>query len=265
MGEMRLDDKIALITGAGGGLGGATASRLAAAGAHVIVHDINAEAAQSRVDAIVAAGGKADLVVADLLDDAQLEGLIPTVLERFGGVHVLVNNAGVVKFGLTENLTLADWDRVMNVNLRAVFALSHAAGLWMMDNGGGSIVNISSIAGHMANPQNIPYAVSKAAVRSLAQQIAVEWGDRGVRANAVSPGLTSWHMNDVTPNLEVKAKQAQLVPMKRVADPDEIADAVLFLASPASSFVNGQTLLVDGAYGASLMSQLPRPERLVPQ
>jgi NAD(P)-dependent dehydrogenase (short-subunit alcohol dehydrogenase family) len=152
----------------------------------------------------------------------------------------------------------------MNVNVRAPFLLSQAFGrLLLAESRQGAIVNIGSIGGRTANPQNIPYGVSKTAILGLTQQLAVEWGPFGIRVNAVNPGLTTWHMRALEPNWEVKRRQTEIVPLRRLAEPEDIGAAVAFLASDAARCITGVMIDVDGGYLLSLMTQLPRPERFL--
>ena len=256
--------KVALITGAGGLLGRAQAIQFAKRGASLVLIDSNPEslAATGRVLESLGPTAKVALMRRDLLSDETTLAVVPEVLEEFGALDVLVNNAGVVKFGRLETLEVEDWDRVMALNLRVPFLLSQSLGRHAISvRRPAVIVNITSIAAHTATPQNAVYGVSKSALLALTRQIAVEWGPHLVRCNSVSPGVTNSHMVGVTPNAGIKDRQAQLVPLKRVGTASDVASAVVFLASDDAGYINGEDLVIDGGYLHSLMATLPRPER----
>lgn len=256
----RFDGRVAVVTGAAGGIGTAIAQEFASGGARLVLVDVD----QERLDQLTSAlpEGAATLPMAlDLTADDASDKVISAARSAFGSVDVLVNNAGITRFGRVENFSHQDWDDVMNINLRAPFLLSQALGRIMLNDGhGGSIVNIGSIGGRTANPQNIPYGVSKTAILGLTQQMAVEWGPFGIRVNAVNPGLTTWHMRGLEPDWEVKRQQAEVVPLKRLAEPSDIAGVVAFLCSEAARCITGVMIDVDGGYLLSLLTQLPRPK-----
>ena len=265
MSSGRFDGRVAVVTGAAGGMGTAIALELGAGGAKLALVDLE----QERLDAAVAAlpeGTETITLALDITDDNAPSEVADAARDAFGRVDILVNNAGIARFGRAERYVAQDWDDVMDVNLRAPFLLSQAVGRLMLEDcQGGSIVNIGSIGGRTANPQNVPYGVSKAAILGLTQQLAVEWGPYGIRVNAVNPGLTTWHMRALEPDWEVKRKQTELVPLKRLAEPSDIAGVVGFLCSEAARCITGVMIDVDGGYLLSLLSQLPRPERLLQQ
>ncbi len=258
---MQLEGKVALVTGAGGHLGSVIAGLMAEDGAHVALLDINSAATSDLKRDLTAMGHRSMSLSADLTDDDQLRSAVERVLQEFGRIDILVNNAAVAGFAPLEDIRLTDWDFIMSVNLRAVFSLSQLVGRAMIAQGGGVIVNVASIAGHMASPENVAYGVSKAGVRALTEQIAVEWGPRNIRCNAVSPGQTNWFMTGTIGDADLKERQAQRIPLRRVGSPEDFAEVVLFLASSRARYVNGVTILVDGGYAPSLLAQQPRPRQ----
>lgn len=265
MGSGRFEGRVAIVTGAAGGMGTAISQELAVDGAKLVLVDLE----QERLDETLATlpeGTETRALALDLTGDDAPGEVADAARAAFGRVDILVNNAGIARFGRAERYAPQDWDDVMNVNLRAPFLLSQAVGRQMLEDGqGGAIVNIGSIGGRTANPQNVPYGVSKTAILGLTQQLAVEWGPFGIRVNAVNPGLTTWHMRALEPDWEVKRKQTELVPLKRLTEPSDIAGVVAFLCSEAARCITGVMIDVDGGFLLSLMSQLPRPERLLQQ
>lgn len=250
-----------VVTGAAGGLGGGIAREFAGGGAHLVLVDRD----EQRLADVIQELGVEEPPLAislDLTAESAHERVVGDASKRFERIDVLVNDAGITRFGNAQDYSPRDWDDVMNINLRAAFLLSQAVGRSMLAQGRpGVIINIGSIAGRTANPQNLPYGVSKAALLALTQQLAVEWGPFGIRVNAVNPGLTSWHMRGIEPDWDVKEQQRQLVPLRRLVEPDDIGRAVAFLASDAARCITGVALDVDGGYLLSLMAALPRPER----
>jgi NAD(P)-dependent dehydrogenase (short-subunit alcohol dehydrogenase family) len=176
------------------------------------------------------------------------------VLERFGRIDVLVNSAGILRRARLEECTARDWDDVIAVNLRGTFLMCRAVGRAMLERGGGTIVNIASLAGHVPSTGRAAYSVSKAGVRSLTELIAVEWGPRGIRCNSVSPGHTERGMGGAALGEETNTRTGSAIPLRRVAATAEIAEAVLYLASDQSAFVNGVSLVVDGGAVVSTLA-----------
>ena len=230
----------AVVTGAARGLGAAISARLAVDGIDVVRLDV--------VDGF-------DVVTCDVADHEAVR----RVADGVGPVDVLVNNAGIWRFGPLETADPADIARVMAVNFGGTFNCTQAFGRSMLDRGG-AIVNIVSIAAHSPNPQVGAYSPSKQAVLAFTRQTAVEWGPRGVRANAVGPGFFPTEGTaEVYDDEAVRAVRAGAVPLRRLGTPDDVANVVAFLAGPESAYVNGQVIYVDGGITESLMTLIPRP------
>lgn len=245
--------KQAIVTGAGQGIGAAVAEALAGAGYRVGVLDRAAEAAE----AVAASLPEAVALTADISDEASARA----ALERFGDApDVLVNNAGIVRFGPLAELTVEDWRAVVDVNLTGCFVMARAAALGMIAKGSGAIVNVTSMNGVAPGPNAGAYGASKAGVALLTQQMALEWGPHGVRVNAVAPGLIDAGMSaPIYADAEIRRARESKVPLGRLGRAEDIAKAVLFLASDDASYVTGQNLLVDGGVTMGIIGQLPRP------
>ena len=249
--ELRLDGKVAIVTGAGQGLGEAIAKTLAAAGARVAVNDLNPDRAQRVVWAIEANGDQAIPIVADISNKFQCVHLVETTRAEWGRVDILVNNAGIEPVSSILKMDEWDWDRCIDVNLKGTFLMSQLCGRVMADeNGkdGGAIVNISSIAG-VETPllHRAAYCASKAGIVGFARECAREFAQYGIRVNTVVPGVFATPMTEkARQNPEMMAKWKREIPMERLGDPDEVAQTVLFLCSDASSYMTGSTITVDG-------------------
>lgn len=241
-----LEGRTALVTGGAQGIGAAIAKGLSDAGARVFVCDLDAGVGKATAEEL-----GAEFVAADVTDSTSIDAAVGHVVQTAGSLDVAVNNAGIVHNHPSEDLSDEDWRRVMSVNLDGVFYSCRAEGKRMLAQGSGSIINTGSMSGHIANrpqPQSA-YNAAKAAVIHLTKSLAGEWSDRGVRVNSVSPGyvgteLTKRGMN----NEEWRKAWLDGTPMGRVAEPREIAPAVVFLASEAAGFCTGTDLVVDGGY-----------------
>jgi NAD(P)-dependent dehydrogenase (short-subunit alcohol dehydrogenase family) len=241
-----LEGKVAVVTGAGGGLGHEISRLLRSAGAEVVASDLNDGPGQAVAEEV---GG--EFVRTDVTDPDSVRSLMGTVLDAHGRVDVMVNNAGIAHNVPSEEATDEDWRRVVSVNLDGVFWCCREAGKAMLDQGSGSIVNIASMSGMVSNyPQpQAAYNAAKAGVIVLTKSLAGEWAQRGVRVNSVSPGYIRTNMTaGGIANEEWYQVWLEKTPMGRVAEPREIAPAVLYLASDASSFATGTNLVVDGGY-----------------
>ncbi len=250
---MRLAGKIALITGAGSGIGRATAELFAQEGAGVAVADYDEAAAQATCAAICAAGGRAIAIRVDVAQPEQVDAMIAATVQAFGGLDILFNNAAVLIFGSVLDTTWADWQRVMSVNLNGVFLCCKAAIPHLRARGGGSIINMSSSTGaHDGNGNAIAYVTSKGGVTLLTRCLAIDHAADHIRVNAIAPGPTDTPMlrRNMTPE-EIDAF-AKTFPAQRLGQPQEIAAAALFLASDEASFVTGSILAVDGGQTAQV-------------
>lgn len=248
-----LSGKVALVTGAGGGIGSSIAVTLANAGADIAVADSNAANAERTAFDVKATGRRAAALSVDVRDPDSVTAMTDEAVEQLGEIDILVNGAGIAFNKPSEDLTPEEWLRVIDVNLNGVFWCSQAIGRRMLARQSGSIVNIASMSGVIANkpqPQS-HYNTSKAGVIMLTQSLAAEWADRGVRVNAVSPGYIGTEMTKLGMNTpEWKKTWLEMTPMARVGEPVEIANAVWYLASEAASFATGSNLIVDGGYTA---------------
>ena len=245
-----LDGRIALVTGASRGIGEAIARLLAAHGAEVIVSSRRAEGCQVVADAITADGGKAHVMTCHAGDIEDMERLVGDIDSQFGRLDILVNNAAANPFfGHVLDTPLAAIDKTIEVNLRGDFYMSILAGKLMKKNGGGAIVNTASINGVRPGQFQSIYSVTKAAVINTTQAFAKECAPLGIRVNAVLPGLTETKFaSALTQNEDLLERFLPLIPMRRVADPSEIAPAVLYLVSDGASYTTGSCITVDGGY-----------------
>ena len=237
--------QVVAITGATRGIGYALAEAFAKAGASVAVCGTHEEAVQDAVKRLQVFSNKIWGMRADISQEADCENFIENTVKELGGLDVLVNNAGITKDGLTVRMSQADWDAVINVNLTGTFLMSKAALKVMFKKRRGNIVNISSVIGQMGNAGQANYAASKAGIIGLTKSLAKEFGSRGVRVNAVAPGFVRTAMTDALSE-EMKEKALQAVALKRFAEPQDIAKAVMFLASQDAAYITGHVLAVNG-------------------
>ena len=251
-----LDGRVAIVTGGGGGIGGATARTLASEGARVAVVDIDEAAAGRTAAAIEEAGGTAAVIPLDLSDEPSIEAAVEEIAETFGRIDVLHNNAALTDSDfLSRDTTVTEldievWDRTLNVNLRSQMLMSKHVVARMVATGGGSIINMSSGAAQRADRTRIAYGVSKAGVHALTMYTATSHGKDGVRVNTIVPGLiiTDAVKAHLTPKILESLGSATLTPY--VGDPQDVADLVLFLASDKSRYITGQSFTIDGGMSA---------------
>lgn len=257
-GWLGLRGRLCVVTGAAGGLGRAVAAGFAQAGARLVLLDRDQAACE---DAARALGGADALAIAcDISDPETVAAAAAHALRDAGPCDVLVNNAGLLRPGPLASVSLADWNALMAVNVTGYLLCAQAFGAQMLQKGKGAIVHTASIASRFPQPFSGAYSVSKAGVVMLSQQIAVEWGPQGIRSNVVSPGLVRTPMSEAFYQAPgVAERRAAMVPVGRVAGPDDMADVVLFLASDRARYVNGEDICVDGGVGRTLMGLIPRP------
>ena len=238
-----LQGQVALVTGASRGIGRAIAAALAVRGATVIGTATTDAGATAIGETLAARAGRG--IVLDVNDGAALDAAVEAIVKRHAGLHILVNNAGIARDGLAMRMKDADWDAVLDTNLKAVFRASRAVMRTMMKQRYGRIVNITSVVGASGNPGQANYAAAKAGVAGMTRALAREMGSRGVTVNCVAPGFIATDMTDGLTDAQKAALLAQ-IPVGRLGTPQEIADAVLFLASPTAGYITGTELHVNG-------------------
>lgn len=246
-----LEGKRAIVTGAGGGIGAASAIALAAEGAAVAVVDISTEGAAATAQRIEAAGGRAAAITADVSDAADCERIVREVVDVFGGLDILHNNAGIIRRADAIGTTVEEWDRVMAVNVRSIFLMCKFAVPVMAAAGSGSIINTGSGWGLKGGGNALSYCASKGAVVNMTRALAIDHGPAGIRVNSVNPGDTDTGMlrseaQQLGENEDAFLAESADRPLRRMGKPSEIAAAVVWLASDAASFVTGSALVVDG-------------------
>jgi NAD(P)-dependent dehydrogenase (short-subunit alcohol dehydrogenase family) len=262
---MRLEDKAALVTGGASGIGRASALVFAREGASVVVSDVNLAGSEETVQEIKAGGGNAIAIAGDVSDTSDAKRMVESTVEAYGSIDVVLNSAGVISDtailgdAVPEDRferTAALYDRVLEVNLRGTYLICWLAIQQMRENGGGSIINISSINGVVGAPIGLgsgfdPYVPSKGGVVQLTKNLAIQYGRDSIRVNCICPGHVRTNLiRSITDNPQITERLEERYPLGRFAEPEEIAHAALFLASDESSFVTGAPLLVDGGYTA---------------
>jgi 3-oxoacyl-[acyl-carrier protein] reductase len=249
---MRLQDKVALVTGAGSGIGQATALRFGAEGAAVLATDVDAQGVQQTVQRIRDSGGRAECIVGSVARRGDAQSMIEGALAHFGRLDILINNAGITRDALTLRLkdgeikAMSDeqWDAVLDVNLKGTWIMSQLAAAPMIRQNYGRIVNTASV-GAYGNIGQANYSASKAGVIGLTKTLALEWARFGIRVNCIAPGAVKTRMTDAIPD-KLRDSLVERIPLRRFAEPDEIAAVHLFLVSDESSYITGQVIGVDG-------------------
>ncbi len=255
---LRLAGRVAIVTGAGGGIGRATAVSLAAAGCRVGLIERQASTLAATLAEIEALGQHAITLECDVSDPAAVEAAAASALAALGPCDVLVNNAGLLRPGPLETLPIAQWNALLAVNLTGYFICAQIFGR-QMHGRGGAMVHVASIAAEHATGFGGAYSVAKAGVVMLSRQLAMEWAPHRIRSNCVSPGLIQTPLSQAFYDQPgATERRSAVIPSARIGQPQDIADAVLFLASPRAAYVNGDEIVVDGAFTRNIMSFIPR-------
>ncbi|MBL0730531.1 SDR family NAD(P)-dependent oxidoreductase [Piscinibacter sp. HJYY11] len=243
-----LNDQVVIVTGASQGIGAACAERLSQDGAGIALWDVDDARGQALAASLAAQGRRVHYVHCNVAIKAEVVAAITETLKAFGRITGLVNNAGIFKAADFLDITEADWDAVIDVNLKGAFLVGQAAAREMVKSGGGAIVNMSSVNGVMAIPSIASYNVSKGGINQLTRVMALSLADKGVRVNAVAPGTIATELarNAVLGSEEAKQRIMSRTPMKRLGEPEEIAEVTAFLLSSASSYMTGEIVFVDG-------------------
>ena len=238
-------DRVTVITGASRGIGRSIALAFAAAGAKIVAADVTLEGCQKLVDELAAQGVEGLAVECNVTSKEDAERLVDAAVEKFGRIDVFINNAGITRDGMLMRMKDEDWDAVLNINLRGAFICTRAVAKVMTKQRGGKIINIASIVGQMGNAGQANYCASKAGLIGLTKSNARELAKRSITVNAVAPGFIATAMTDALPE-KVRQELAAQIPLERLGSSDDIANAVLFLASDNSSYITGQVLAVNG-------------------
>ena len=242
---MRLQDKVAIITGAASGMGKAEAIRFGKEGAKVVVADLNIEGAETVAQEINSNGGEALAVKVNVTDNADLENMVKTTMDIYGQIDVVVNNAGIFdKYTNSLETTEQQWDLIFDINLKAIFKITNLVLPDMIERGNGTIVNIASIAGLVAQMGGAAYTASKHAVVGYTKHIAAVYGSKGIKINAIAPGTIR---TPLTADM-LKTRPTDKIPLDRFGNDYEVADLAVFLASDESKFMNGAVVPIDGGY-----------------
>lgn len=247
-------DQVVLVAGASRGIGRALAEGFAQRGAKVVITGREEKTLGETAGALSTGGATVRPIVCDMARKADIDRLVPQVIEQFGRIDTLVNVAGVNRRMPSERLTEEDWDFIVDINLKGPFLLSQAVGKHMLGRGQGAQINIASLNNDRPLLGVMPYAVSKIGMSHMTRSLAMEWGPRGVRVNAIAPGFV---LTDLTKKLWSQPKMQEWgqtnTPLKRLGQPEDMVGAAIFLASPASAWMTGQTLFVDGGFSAGLV------------
>lgn len=242
---MRIKDKVTLITGSGSGIGRETAILFAKEGGKVVVADVNEQAGNEVVETIKNAGGEAFFARLDVSNRAQVKEVVKNIIDKYGKIDVLINNAGIIQDALVVKMTEEQWDRVISINLKGPFNCIQAVVEPMIAKGRGVILNISSIVALYGNVGQANYVATKSGLIGITKTLAKELGKKGIRVNAVAPGFIMTPMTKGMPD-KILEMMTEKTPLKRLGQPIDIANALLFLASDEASYINGVVLSVDG-------------------
>jgi len=246
---MRLNNKVAIITGSGSGIGKAIVRLFSQEGAKVVIAEISEENGKKVMEEIRDNGGTAVFVKTDVSKSSEIKKMTELCLKEFGGIDVLVNNAGIVKFSPFHEVSEEDWDEVINVNLKSVFLASKSVLPYMLEKGKGKIINIASIAGLVGFENIGPYCASKGGIIALSKEMALEYAKKGININCIAPGVIETAMTrDMLNNSQTRQFLKSSTPYFRLGKSEDIAQAALYLASDESDFVNGEVLVVDGGW-----------------
>ena len=242
---MQLEGQAAIVTGGARGIGREIALLLAREGADIALFDVNAQTLEQTTGELRQLGRRAEGLVVDVTDGEQVEQGVGKVLDKLGRIDILVNNAGITKDGLLIRMDDAQWDRVLDINLKGTFLCTRAVAKHMLKQRSGRIVSIASIVGLIGNPGQANYAASKAGIIGLTKAVAKELASRGITCNAIAPGFIKTEMTDVLSE-QAKQRLQEAIPMGTLGEPRDVAQAALFLVSEAARYITGQVLVVDG-------------------
>jgi NAD(P)-dependent dehydrogenase (short-subunit alcohol dehydrogenase family) len=247
--NFKVVDEIAIVTGGSKGLGRAMALGLAECGAKVVVASRTVSLIEETANEIIKNGGEAIAVPVDVKNPQSIEQMVAQVVDRYGRVDILINNAGIAPMKKTMETDIEDWNDVLNTNLKSAFLVSKAVARSMIRQRRGKIINMGSVLGHMVSGVSMPYCVSKAGIAHMTKALALEWAPYGLNINCIAPGYFETEMTAETREDESHLKFLKFkIPFKRFGKPEEIVGAVLFLASSASDYVTGAVLYIDGGY-----------------
>lgn len=257
---LEMTDRVCVVTGAASGIGAAIAEQACKAGARVALLDRDEASAQAMASQLRETGAQAVAFACDTSSADSVAQAAHAVERELGRCTALVNNAGILRAGSLKDIDIEQWNEVIRINLTGYLLTARAFAAAMQQAGGGSMVHIASIASHHPQTQSGAYSASKAGIRLLSQQIAVEWAEQGIRSNTISPGMIRTKLSApfyAVPGIE--SRRAAMTASRRVGEPIDIANATMFLLSPRSAYVNACDIRVDGGMGAMLMDMVPRP------
>lgn len=255
-----LGGRVCALTGAAGGIGREIALSLAAAGAHVALLDRDEAPCRALADDITRAGGRAVAIACDVSDADSVGRAAASSAEQLGPCRVLINNAATLYAGALLDIDIAQWNRLLSINLNGYLLCGQAFGRQMIAAGGGSMIHVSSISGTLPQPYSGAYSVSKAGVNMLSKLFSLELGEHGVRSNVVAPAVIRTPLSEAFyRDPDILRRRTEIVPTRRIGAPQDIADGVLFLASERALYISGQEFMVDGGLSNALLTMIPRP------